>query len=509
MITYIETSHAWPLLGLLQLTPWLAALLLIRLRGQSAFMVASIAALLELALAITLYWGFDSSQAFGVMQYAEQVELWRALQYHAAVDGVSVLFVLLTAVLGFLSIVFMVFRNQHGSAMLGIVMAIQATLISQFVTLDLLWFVMASALQILFVAYLTKRWGTTEDITPVLVRFLQFMGVGLVLLMIATLLLGWSHATQQKVWSFDLIQLSRVPVKEEIAPVVFFALFYGLAVRVPLFPFHGWLPDFIKFGNIAMAPIALLGMKVGIYGLWRFALILTPQAAWQWHKVAVIFAVTGVFYAALLALRQQNLRSLLAYAVVSHTGIITIGLFSLDKVAIKGSLLMSLNTGLAISSLLFMTGLIWQRTRTTNLNRLGMMFDYIPMVGIAFFVASLAIVGMPGTPGFDAVHFVLEGAIAGIGAPITILAALGNLIAAGFLLRAFQRVFLSLPEADTTHWNTKPAELTEKILATTVIFITLAVGFYDAPWLALIETPTEGVAAFIKQANHLGYEAGH
>lgn len=492
---YTETSHAWPLLALLQFVPWLAAVLLIRLRGNRAFIVASVASVLELALALALYMGFDHTQPFGVMQYAEQFTLWRALQYHAAVDGVSVLFVLLTAVLSLLSIIFMVFRNQHGSAMLGVMMAIQATLMNQFVTMDLLFFIVASALQILFVGYLTKRWGTTEDITPTLVRFLQFMGVGLLLMLLGMLLLGWNYAASEKVWSFDLYKLASVPVQETVAPVIFFALFYGLAVRIPLFPFHGWLPDFIKFGNIAMAPIAVLGMKVGIYGLWRFALPLTPKAAWDWHLVAVAFAVTGVFYAALLALRQQNLRSLLAYAVVSHTGIITIGLFSLNAVALKGSLLMSLNTGLAISSLLFMTGLIWQRTRTTNLHRLGMMFDYIPMVGIAFFIAGLAIVGMPGTPGFDAVHFVLEGAITSIGAPITILASLGNLIAAGFLLRSFQRVFLSEPEGDTAHWNKKPAELTEMILAGMVIFITLAVGFYDAPWLALIEKPIEGVTS--------------
>jgi NADH-quinone oxidoreductase subunit M len=121
------------------------------------------------------------------------------------------------------------------------------------------------------------------------------------------------------------------------------------------------------------------------------------------------------------------------------------------------------------------------------------MFDYIPLVGIAFLIAGLAIVGMPGTPGFNAVHFVLEGAIKTFGAPVTIAAAIGNLIAAGFLLRAFQRAFLGKPSGNTSHWNTQPSELTEKILAGTVILVIVVVGFYDVPWLTLIAEPVGGI----------------
>ncbi|MFZ1570915.1 MAG: NADH-quinone oxidoreductase subunit M [Thiolinea sp.] len=508
-MAYDEIAAVWPLLSLLQLVPLLAGLLLIWIRGKQAIILALIASFIEIALALVLYLNFDNTQAAGVMQFAENLPIWAALQYHMAVDGMSVLFILLTTLLGFLCVVFILFRRLHASSVLSVMMLIQASLVSQLVTMDLLWFNLLSMLEILLVAYLTKRWPASDDVMPALVRFLQFMAVGLILLSAGTLLFGWSHAYQYGFWSFDIYRLATVEVPEDMQGVLFFLLFYGLAVRIPMFPFHGWLPDFLRFGNVAIAPIYLLGLKLGVYGLLRFVLPLMPNAVWQWHYVAVAFAMVGVFYAALLALKQQNMRSLLGFAVVSHTSILTIGLFSLDPLALQGSVLLAVNFGLAISGLLLMTGLVWQRTHTTDLHRLGGMFDYIPLVGIAFLIAGLAIVGMPGTPGFNAVHFVLEGAIKTFGAPVTIAASIGNLIAAGFLLRAFQRVFLSKPSGNTSHWNSEPSQLTEKVLAGTVIFVIVVVGFYDVPWLTLIAEPVGGVGELFNELRAISGMANH
>ena len=496
-MNFTGLAGPWPLAAGLQLVPLLAALLLMRLRGQPAFGLALLAVTLELGLATALYLHFDPGQAAGVMQFSEHLPLFGALQYHAGVDGMSVLFVLLSAVLGFLSVVFVLFRQLHGTTILAVIMALQATLMSQFLTLDLLWFCLMGMLQVLLTAYLSWRWPTSADVLPALSRYLQFMFTGLLLLLGGTLILGWSHADQQGGGlSFDLFALTRQPVPDSLQELCFFLLFYGLAVRIPLFPLHGWLPDLLMQGSVAIVPISLLGLKVGVYGLLRFVFPILPQAVEKWHFVAAGFAMIGVFYAALLALRSTNLRRLLGYAVISHTGILTVGLFALHPSALKGSLLLALNFGLAISGLLLMTGLVWQRTSTTNLLRLGGMFDHIPLVGVAFLVAGLAIVGMPGTPGFDAVHFVLEGSILSFGATVTIAAALGNLIAAGFLLHSFQRAFMGAPPGNRAiHWNTSPSQLTEKVLAGTVILVTLAVGFYSKPWLELINQPVQGLGA--------------
>ena len=208
---------------------------------------------------------------------------------------------------------------------------------------------------------------------------------------------------------------------------------------------------------------------------------------------SVTVAVAGVFYAAVMAMMQANLRRLLSFAVVSHTSVLIIGLFSLNQIAFEGSIMLSINFGLAISGLLFMTGFVFWRTQTVLLQKLGDLFDYIPLLGITFLISGLSIVGMPGTPGFDSAHLILEASIHRFGALITIAAALGNVVAAGFLLWAFQRAFLS---AKVGSWNKKAVRSSsrcEKTLATIIIVTLLVTGFYTEPWLGLIENSMHGL----------------
>ncbi|NOQ78568.1 MAG: NADH-quinone oxidoreductase subunit L, partial [Gammaproteobacteria bacterium] len=170
-----------------------------------------------------------------------------------------------------------------------------------------------------------------------------------------------------------------------------------------------------------------------------------------------------------------------------------IGLFSLNQIAFEGGIMLSINFGLATSGLLFMTGFVFWRTQTMLLQKLGGLFDHIPLIGITFLISALSIVGMPGTPGFDSAHLILEASIHRFGALITIAAALGNVVAAGFLLWAFQRAFLS-PKIGT--WNQKaikPATLHEKILAGIIVLTLLVTGFYSEPWLGLIENSMHGL----------------
>ncbi len=505
---YTEIQSAspfiFPILESLQLLPFIAALILWKIRNTPAAVVALIAAVLEMILAIMLYQAFDIETAS--MQFANKASLL-GIPYHAAVDGISILFVLLTALLGLLSVLFIIFRKLHSTGVLAIIALIQALLMSQFVTVDLLWFVMMSALEMLAVGYLLNRWATFIDSGPMITSYAQFMTISILLLAIGTFMLGWNYSdhnlnslvyagvTGGGDWSFDLYDLAKTPVEPSIATFIFFALFYGLGIRVPIFPLHGWLPITMQHGNVSIAPVFLLGLKVGIFGMLRFVFPILPEAVISWHKIVVLFAMVGIFYAAVLAMRQTNMRRLMAYGVISHTGIITIGLFTLSRNGFEGGIMLAINFGLAISGLMLMTGLVWHRTNTAVMSRLGGLFEYLPVVGIAFLIAGLAIVGMPGTPGFDAVHFVLEASIAEFGALITIAAALGNVVAAGFLLFAFQKAFLSEPDCDTSRWDTSPARITERALAIIIIVVILGMGFFSDLWLDLFEHTLDQLSA--------------
>jgi NADH-quinone oxidoreductase subunit M len=489
-LTPLATAPAaFPVLALLQLLPLAGALAVLALRRKGPAIALGIGvASAELGLGIYLYRALDQGSAD--LQFAERWTPIPPINYHAGVDGVSVLFILLTALLCLLVTIYgPVRRLDPAPRFLGVVFAIEATLMSLFTTLDLIWFLAASAAQLVLVGYLLWRWATSPARDLALTRFYQFMGTGLVLLLAGVLMLGWSHADANGgTWTFDLTELAGVAVDPAISSVIFFLLFYGLAIRTPLFPFHGWLPLVAEHGNVAVGPALLLGLKVGIYGMVRFVFPLVPEAVLHWSGYVVAFATAGIFYAALLALMEANLRRLLAFAVVSHTSVLVIGLFSLGQAAFQGSLMLSATFGLAIAGLLFMTGLVYQRTRTTLLDKLGGLFDQIPVIGVAFFVAGLSIVGMPGTPGFDAAHLMLEAAIERYGAVETLAAALGNVAAAAFLLWAFQRAFLAPRSADLPA-TIAPASVMERAIAGVLILVLLGAGFYSEPWLRLVDAP--------------------
>jgi NADH-quinone oxidoreductase subunit M len=480
-----------PWLALLQLLPLLAALGLARSQDdRSARWLGAGAALGELILVLGLYLSLDPTLPGFHHEFRWQP--LAPLNYHLGVDGLSLLFLLLAALLVLLIVLYAPLRElQPLSRFLALVLALEAILMSLFCTLDLLWFLLTATLEIGLVGYLLKRWATSAVADQAQARFFQFQGSGLLLLLAGILLLGWSQA-QGGPWRFDLTDLmAAAPVPTAVATLAFFLLFYGLAIRTPLFPLHGWLPLVAEQGNLAVAPALLLGLKVGIYGMLRFLFPLLPATVQAWSGYVVAFAVAGVFHAALLALRQDNLRRLLAYAVVSHTSVLVIGLFSLGHAGLQGAALLSVTFGLASAGLLFMTGLVHRRTRTTQLPELGGLFDHIPLIGLAFFVSGVAIVGLPGTPGFDAVHLLLEAAIGRFGALVTIAAALGNVAAAGFLLRAFQRAFLaSAPEAAPV----TPASPMERVIAGLLILVLLGAGFWTEPWLRLLDTPLAALA---------------
>lgn len=490
---YWHQHAVLPILSILQLAPLVGAGVLVRMgEHPRSVLVGRVFIVAELVLAVVLYLGLDvRSPAF---QYAEWLGLLPTLAYHVGADGVTVLFVMLTALMAVLLSVYGLARElDRPGRLLAVILALEAVTISQLVTLNLIWFVLASAVEVFLIGYLLWYWATSPEKDLMVARFYQFQGTGVLLMLMGALMIGWNHADATGQWSFDLLDLSKVPVKGVLGSVVFFLLFYGLGVRTPIFPLHGWLPIVAQHGNIAVAPALLIGIKIGIYGLVRFVLPTLHSAVVDWHQFVVGFAAAGVFYAALLAFVQTDLRKLLAFAVVSHTGLLIIGLFSLHPLGFQGSLLLAVNFGLAVTAMLFMTGFVYRRSHTTALDKLGGLFDRIPFIGLTFLIGGLAIVGMPGTPGFDAAHLVLEASIEKFGALPTVAAALGNVAAAGFLLYAFQRAFLA-PRPASQGAAVERTNSMEYLIALVVVTVLLTAGFYLEPWLQLIEVALNALA---------------
>ena len=480
-----------PLLAILQLLPLGGAAVVFAFQERTAAVVAGKAfALAELLLCIVI--ASRIAQAPAALQLAER---FAPLGYHVAVDGLSVVFLLVAALLTVLMTFYGMSRGMISPGRLfAVLLVAEAGLVGMLVTLNVAWFALFSALELWAVTYLLRRWASSRAETQALARFVQYQAFGLALFVAGCVVLGWGHAAARGGrWSFDLFELAGAVPGDRFQTLAFYLLFYGLAVRTPLFPLHGWLPNMAQHGLIAVAPALMVGVEVGIYGMLRFVLPLTPAAVVYWQPYVIGFAMAGVFFTAALAFQQTNLRRLLAFAVVSHTSLLVIGVFSLHEAGIQGAVLLAANFGLAVTGMWFIVGFVFRRTGTTELGELSGLFERIPFLAIAFLIFGLAIVGMPGTPGFDAAHLILEASIDTFGALSTVAAALGNVAAAGFLLWAFQRAFLShgkqgSPDVD----RTMPMEY---MVCGIALLAMLTTGFFTEPWLHLTEAASQGLAA--------------
>lgn len=482
---------ALPLLLCLQLLPLIGAAVVYAFKERTtAVVTGKLFALAELALAIVVVGHINPLSPS--LQLAER---FAPLAYHVAADGLSLLFVLSTALLTFLMTLYGMSRGMISPGRLfAVLLLAEGGLVGMLVTVNVAWFAAFSALELWSVVYLLRRWASSRAEIQALARFVQYQAFGWALFAAGCLVLGWGHAEATSGrWSFDLFDLiGAIPVGK-FQTAAFYLLFYGLAVRTPLFPLHGWLPNMAQHGLIAVAPALMVGVKVGIYGMMRFVLPLTPAAVQTWQPYVVGFAMAGVFFTAALAFQQSNLRRLLAFAVVSHTSLLVIGLFSLHESGIQGAMLLAANFGLAVTGMWFIVGFVFRRTGTTELHELSGLFERIPFLAIAFLTFGLAIVGMPGTPGFDAAHLILEASIDRFGALPTVATALGNVAAAGFLLWAFQRAFLS--QARQGGHDVDKTLPMEYVVCGIALAAMLAIGFFTEPWLYLTETASQAAAA--------------
>jgi len=482
---------ALPLLAVLQLLPLAGAGLVLALGERVlAVRMGKAVALAELLLAAWITSRIDSASS--AFQFAEH---WSALAYHVGVDGISIVFILAAALLTFLMTLYGMSRGMISPGRLfAVLLVAEAGFIGMLVTLNVAWFAVFSLIELWSVVYLLRRWASSRAEIQALARFIQYQGFGWLMFAAGCVVLGWGHAEATGGrWSFDLFDLTGALPEGKFQTAAFYLLFYGLAVRTPLFPLHGWLPNMAQHGLIAVAPALMVGVKVGIFGMLRFVLPLTPAAVATWQPYVVGFAMAGVFFTAALAFQQTNLRRLLAFAVVSHTSLLVIGLFSLHEAGIQGTMLLSANFGLAVTGMWFIVGFVFRRTGTTELGELSGLFERIPFLAIAFLSFGLAIVGMPGTPGFDAAHLILEAAIDRFGALSTVATALGNVAAAGFLLWAFQRAFLS--QARAGGLDVDRTLSMEYLVIGIALVALLAIGFFTEPWLQLTEAASHAAAA--------------
>lgn len=482
----------FPLLTTLTVVPLLTAIIVIFLPfPQAVLRVGFTGAMITMLLACYLVYVFDPDS--NSIQLFEQVQNI-LIAYSVGIDGANILFVPLTAVLAILALIYLqTTRRVNDRIQIACLLGYEGILIGAFVAMNALQFWFWCFLELIPITIMTLRAGSGQKRRWVVALFLQHWGSGLFMTLIGFVMLAFGVMGSGEVLDFNWITLRDHNAKLEYGTLIFFLLLFGFAIRMPLFPFHGWLPVLAEQGTVASTAIFVMGLKIGVYAVIRFVLPTVPEIAEQWSWFVLSLGLIGMFYGALLALMQINVRRLIAYAVISHTGMLVIGVFDFNLYGLEGSILLSTAFGLATAGLLLSVGMIYKRTHTAAIPRLGGMFEASSGIAVLFVVCALSTMVMPGTPGFDGAHLLIEGTIKKYGWLVSIAILIGNVLTAALLLRAFQQIFITAPKRHALPFkfsprsSTEPSPRNERIIAIVISTLLIGIGFNTAPWIHMID----------------------
>ncbi|MGH2739898.1 MAG: NADH-quinone oxidoreductase subunit M [Actinomycetota bacterium] len=449
------------------------------------------------AVSLGLLWNFDGSIAgFQLVEQAEWVGPLD-LRYALGVDGISLFLVILTTFLMPLTVLASWKVQDRAPYFMASMLLLETAMLGAFVALDLLlFFVFFEGL--LFPMYLIIGiWGFERRVYAA-VKFFIFTMAGSAFLLVAILFLYFRAQTQTGTGTFLLSELAGLELPVVTARWLFVAFFLAFAVKVPMVPLHTWLPDaHVEAPTAGSVILAGILLKVGAYGLVRFNLELFPEASTYFRTAVLALAVVGIVYGAVVALIQVDLKRLVAYSSVSHLGFVVLGIFAGTTQAMSGGVIQMVNHGLSTGALFLLVGMLYERTHTRDMGRLGGLGSRTPVLAGFFLVIALSSLALPGLNGFVGEFLVLAGTFATHRA-LAIVAGAGVVLAAIYLLWAYQRVMHGeLRPEHAGHRDVSRLELAVLVPVTAAI---LAIGIYPKPFLSRIEPSAERSARIIDVA---------
>jgi len=444
-----------PWLSWLVFFPLLCAVLIAvvpGLTGRTLRWLAAIASVAEFAFSLPLWWRYRPGEPG--WQFVEQVPWIPRLgaTYHMGADGVGVLLALLTTVLTPIVIVgawsAVEKREREFYALL---LALEAGMLGTFFALDLLLFYVFWEAMLIPMYLLIGVWGGPRRVYAA-VKFFLYTMAGSVLMLVAILWLYFYNRSVTGVPTFALDAFYALPLQPAQQTWLFLAFAFAFAIKVPMFPFHTWLPDaHVEAPTAGSVILAAVLLKMGTFGYVRYAMPLFPSASAQFTPWIVALALIGIVYGALVAMVQPDLKKLVAYSSVSHLGFTMLGLYALNPQGMAGGMISMLNHGVSTGALFLLVGVIYERRHTRMIADFGGLWKPMPVYASVFMVIMLSSIGLPGTNGFVGEFLVLLGAFRAN--PLwAIIAGTGVILSALYMLWMFQRVFfgpVTRPENET------------------------------------------------------------
>ncbi len=468
-----------------------------RSRSELVLPVGILMSILPLALAGYLLWEFDPGTAG--FQFVEQTiwfESW-GMGYHVGVDGISLLLVALTAFLVPISLLASYKIDKHVPRYVAAMLFLETGLIGVFLSLDLLLFFVFWEVMLVPMYFIIGVWGGERRVYAA-VKFFLYTALGSGLMFAGILWLGLINGAADGLPSFDYNLLLGAEISRTAQFWLFGAFAISFAIKVPIFPLHTWLPDaHVEAPTAGSVLLAGVLLKLGVYGFLRFNLPLFPEATVDLVPVMAVLAVIGIIYGALVAIVQPDLKRLVAYSSVSHLGFVVLGIFALTVQGLEGGVIQMINHGLTTGALFLLVGMIYERRHTRMIDDFGGLAKVMPVFAGAFLFVAFASIGLPGLNGFVGEFLVLLGSYLSL--PVyAVIAAFGVLLAAVYLLWAYERIFTG-PVDKPENEKLLDLDLREKLVLLPIAVLILFLGVYPKPALDRIEPAVDAILTRIER----------
>ena len=485
-------------LSLILFTPLAGALVVLFINKHNEHLIrliANIVAFVGFAISVPLWFWYDPSNP--EFQFVERLQWIPSIgaDYFLAVDGLATLLILLTTMMGFIAVLssWNAIHERIKEYYFSL-LVLQTGMLGAFMALDFLLFFLFWEVMLVPMYFLIGVWGSANRLCSA-IKFFLYTLVGSVVMLLGILALYFYNHSVTGVYTFDVTQfqtLTGMPAGTQWW--IFLAFFLGFAIKVPMFPFHTWLPDAHTdaptAGSVILAAVLL---KMGTYGFLRFSLPILPDATRAFVPFMVLLSIIGIVYGALVALAQKDWKRLVAYSSVSHMAMVMLGMFALNPVGIAGSILQQINHGISTGALFLLVGIVYERRHTREISEYGGLSKVMPVFAAVFLFMTMSSIGLPTLNGFIGEVLILQGVF--VESKIwAAFAASGVVLGAAYMLSLYQRTMFGKVENPK---NEKLADLSMREFATFAPLIVLAIwiGLYPKPFLDRIDTSVQRVIA--------------
>jgi NADH-quinone oxidoreductase subunit M len=495
------------ILNIVTYIPLAGAVILLFLKSPRSIKYgAAFVAIVDFVASLYLWLNFNAHATGNAMWQFRETYNWipsLGVKYDFGIDGIALLLIVLTTFMGIIAVISSFKAIEHREKEYYVLLLLlQSGMLGTFCALDFFLFYVFWEIMLVPMYFIIGIWGGPRRLYAA-IKFFLYTLAGSVLMLLSILALYFFNsggipflniAGLGNPATFSVLQYHQIGhlIPPMLQCWIFAGFFFGFAIKVPMFPFHTWLPDaHVEAPTAGSIILAAVLLKMGTYGFIRFALPILPEGTKAWLPWVVALAIIGIIYGALVSLVQKDMKKLVAYSSVSHLGFVMLGMFALNPMGLKGSVLQMVNHGISTGALFLLVGVIYERRHTRMIAEYGGLAKQMPLYATFFLIAALSSMGLPALNGFIGEFIILLGA-ANRNIWWAVFGAVGIVLGAAYLLWLYQRVFWG-PLDNPANKNVPDLNGREIGLLLSLVVLMVWIGVYPKPFLDVLEEPVNYV----------------